>query len=80
MKFKVCIPYFDETAWHEVESDDAEAAAESYVSELCSRDPECFSSFEGDGLVLLVRGIGSTTTPVMVTAEMEPSYTARRLP
>lgn len=78
MKFKICNPDRDETAWHEVESRDAELAAEQYVSELCSRDPECFAGIEGDGVVLLVRGGGRTMT-VKVTAELVPSYHARRV-
>lgn len=84
MKFTVCIPDFDETAWHEVEDDqvlDAESAAEHHVREKCARDAENYASFEGDGLLVLVRpmGRGGTTVAVNVTAEMVPSITARRL-
>jgi hypothetical protein len=79
MIFKVCRPDHDETAWHEVDDTDAVGAAESYVRELCSRDPECFASFEGDGEVLLVRVPGGTAV-VRVTAELVPSYHARRVP
>jgi hypothetical protein len=76
MRFEICHPDYDETAWHEVDGTDAAGAAESYARERCSRDPECFSAFEGDGAVLLVRGAGRTV-PVKVTAELVPSYHAR---
>jgi hypothetical protein len=76
MIFKICRPDHDETAWHEVDAADGNGAATEYVRELCSRDPECFASFEGDGELLLVRGRGGTTV-IRVTAELVPSYHAR---
>lgn len=78
VRYAVCIPDFDETAWHEVESSDADDAGAKWATELCSRDPECYSSFDGDGLVVLVRG-GGCTVPVRVSVEMVPSFTARRV-
>lgn len=87
MKFRVCRPHEldqdlgirDESAWHEVEANSTEEAAETYAAELCSRDPEYYSSFDGDGEVMLVRGPGETTASVRVMVEMVPSFMATRV-
>lgn len=78
MKFRVCYPNRDETAWHEVEGSCAEDAAKAYARELCSRDHENYSSFDGEGEIMLVRGPGETAA-VRVMVEMVPSFNATRV-
>lgn len=78
MKFRVCRPDYDETDWHEVEAISAEYAAETLAREVCSCDPENYSSFDGDGEILLVRGHGQTVC-VRVSVEMVPSFSSRRM-
>jgi hypothetical protein len=78
MKFEICDPDRDETAWHPADDTDAASAAEAYARDRCSRDPECYSGFEGDGAVLLVRGAGRTV-PVRVSVELVPTFHARRV-
>ncbi len=86
MKFRVCRPHEldqnlglrDETAWHEVEGNCAEDAAETYARELCSLDPAYYASFDGDGEIMLVRGPRETAS-VRVIVEMVPSFTGTRV-
>jgi hypothetical protein len=81
LRFNVCIPDFDETSWHEVdESDDPAPAtvAARYAETACTRDNELYSSFDGDGLIVLVRAHGrGKVVAFTVSCEMVPTFTAR---
>jgi hypothetical protein len=76
-KFSVCDPDYDDTAWTDVEIvGDAADAAERYARDRCASDPECYSSFDDPGHVVLVRTRGRTV-PVKVTVSMEPCFSSR---
>lgn len=90
-RFTVLYPERDDTAWHDVEGFgagdpiragdvDFENAAERHCADLCSRDPECYASFEGDGAIVMVRDRRfDELRAVRVTVESVPAWTARVL-
>jgi heterodisulfide reductase subunit B len=74
-EFQACWPEYDPEHWFDVDGYDAEAAAEKAAETICSKDCECYSSFE-EAQVILVRDKAGSVRAFKVRVEMLPDFTA----
>lgn len=76
MKFMACWPESDPEHWFEVEAHDAQAAANEAAERICSKDCECYRSFQ-ESQVILTRDRTGSVRAFNVSVEMLPSFSAR---
>jgi len=76
VKYMCCWTDYDPESWTEIEEYDRESAATEYVRQLCKRDNECYSCFQG-GEIILVKVAGGAPRAFEVVMEMRPHFSAR---
>jgi hypothetical protein len=76
VKYLCCWIGNDPDSWTEIEAFDWDDAATSYVEQLCKRENESYSSFEG-GDIVQVKVAGGAPRSFEVTMEMRPHFSAR---
>lgn len=76
IRYRVCLPDYDETHWEDAQASDPSEAAEFAARARCSRDPECYRSFEDPGMIVMVKD-NERTHAYRVTVEMVPKFSAK---
>lgn len=69
----------DDDDWTPIEAVDARDAAERHAARICSRDNECYSTFENGGESIEVRRARTVhSVTYRVTCSFDPTFRAER--